>query len=253
MTIPQYTDRVGKRADLARKIRTAHLAAAQAEGLTEADLKVIEDEGAKAREADRLQHEQVALNAVRRSERARTADALLSVEEGKIRDRLPLVIHDLGGTPLAAFFTRLSFARYRIREHDAAAPSAAPAAPAAGAPATTPAEDDEVRSVERVEKQDVITRLQGLASLCAAILRPGREAAVKAFEARKLSAADIAAIGKEAEAFVKEGKNSNTAADAAATEGDAVRAQRAAWNASRRVIKKVASPDAELARLLAEC
>lgn len=252
MRIAQYTSRVGARTEVARLVKSKYLAEAKKVGIKEADLDVVIAEGDKAKEADREQHAQIAKNAVARGHRSTAASDLLGDEgENKLRDRILLVIDDLTATDeaLADWLTRLSFARYRFREHEAVV--AAPVDPTKPAPAAPTA--DELKKVERVERQDIATRLDGLAALCAAIVRPGNEAIAKAFEERELPAAEIKAIGERADELAKHGKNAPLAAEAGAREAAAVEKQKKKWAGLRRPIGKLAAGHPEVAALVGEC
>jgi hypothetical protein len=113
------------------------------------------------------------------------------------------------------------------------------------------AADPAVKKVERVEREDKLTRLDGLANLVATILT--REKLVAELTARGLDAAALTALQVDAAASARAGKNTRKAADATAREAEAVRKQKGAWIANRRMIRKAVRGNPELERLFAEC
>jgi hypothetical protein len=244
MNVPHYTPRVGARAELAAMIKARYLQDAKAAGLTEGDLDVLVKEGEAARLADREQHEEMATIAVERSARAASSQDCFEREQ-QLRARLLAVIEDLrtSSPEQSAWLSRISFARYRLRE----------LAPAPDAPALPPTEEAEVKRLERIERADIPTRLDGIAAFCAALTKPGREIILEAFATRALDAAWIAKLGADADALARSGKNSLLAADATARESAAVLAQRTKWASVQRMIRNVAQKHPDLARLLSAC
>jgi len=256
--VSQFTPRVANRTALAQLLRDQHMARAVQAGITQADLDVIIDAGTAAAKADAEQQEQLASLSAQRSERKVDKESAFEREDA-LRNRLPAVIGDLQasgpeGTKLALWLSRLTFARYRFRPQTPAA-SATPSAPAASPeePAPTPAEVEEVRRVERVQREDAPTRSAGLTAFCQALLKPGREPIIAAFAARGLTRAEIEALGQAAEALAAAGRNVPLAAEATQRESDAVDAQKARWDQVRRMIRAAASGVPELSAKFSTC
>jgi hypothetical protein len=237
-----YTARNGARTQIAELIKRNYLDLAHGVGLTEADLDAIIDHGETAREADRQQQVQLATIQGQRADRKFTAADIFRREE-EMRDRTPLVIGSLAETDpaQARWLSALSFARYRIRE--------LPVSP------EELANDPAVKRVERVEREDIPTRLAALANFCKSILEPGREPIVAAFEARALTRADIETLGADADALARLGRNLPAAAEATAREAEAVKAQNEMWSRARKAIRKVVhlAGTTELKAKLADC
>jgi hypothetical protein len=253
--VSQYTPRIANRTALATLIRDKHMARATQVGLTMADLNTLIDSGTAAARADAEQREQLAAGSAQRSERKAEKDALFDREDA-MRNRLPAVIADLraSGQPasatLATWLERLTFARYRFR--DLPAPAAV-TEPATAAEQPTPAELEEIRRVQRVEREDVPTRSTALAAFCRAILKPGREAIVAAFSARGLPRAEIEVLGNDAEALAGAGRNVPLAAEATRRESDAVDTQKAKWEQVRRMMRAAVAGNAELKEKYGVC
>ncbi len=253
----QYTPRVSARALLCTLLRDKYMAAAVAAGLTAADLQFVIDKGAEAKKADDEQREQIASVSAERSQRKAEKDALLAREDG-LRDRLPAVIGDLrdaGELGHAVWLERLSFARYRFRELAPGVSSGAASAtgPAVPAPASDSAEEEEVRRVTRVEREDVPTRAAGLAAFCRALVKPDRGPVAAAFAARGLSQAEIESIAAAAQAIADAGRNVRTSVEATKRETEAVGAQRRKWQQIKRMVRKAVAGVPELEAKYAEC
>jgi hypothetical protein len=253
----QFTPRVLARASLCASLRDRHLPTAIAAGLHEADLTAIADLGAAAAKADAEQQEQIASASVNRTERKDQKDALFAREDA-LRDRLPAVTGDLyaaGQSNLARWLERLTFARFRLRElaPAAKAPPARAADPAALTPPTTPEDEEEVRRVTRVEREDVPTRAAGVAAFCRALVKPGREPIVAVFAARGMPKEQLESIAAAAEALAQAGRNVMVAAEATKRETEAVAAQRHKWQQIRRMVRKAVTGIPELEKKYAEC
>lgn len=257
----QWTPRVTARAELAELLLGPHLARAEAAGLSAGELGRLSQHGRAAIEANRRQQEQLAEAAAQRTERALSAQDLYAREDA-LRDRLAAVAGDLADSGLPAeralgqWLTDLSFARYRMRM---AQPAPSPEAQAAvtgaagGATGGGDASSSELRSVMRVERADVVTRLNGLAAFCAALLRPGRERLVELFAARGLSADALQTMQADAQALADLGRNVRLPVEATAAEAEAAGAQRKLWKRLRRMLRKASAGVPELQRKLAEC
>ncbi|MFO0674890.1 MAG: hypothetical protein U0235_35615, partial [Polyangiaceae bacterium] len=188
-----WTPKVDARVRLARRLKDKLPKKVK---LTDLDRLITHGEAAK--KADEEQRAQLASASVDVNERSKAAAAVIE-NETEIRDTVPAVIADLethGNHRDALFLARLSFARFRVRE------LASTAADATG----TAADADAVKRVERVEREDYVTRASGLAAFIDAVLAPGREALAAAFAERELdaaqlgqmrtAAAELAALGK---------------------------------------------------------
>jgi hypothetical protein len=243
----QWTPRVTARRQLAEHL-LAHPDRMRAANLLESDLTTIIEQGRRAEEADAEQNEQLAELTVSRSSSARQRKSLFK-RESNLRDIVPAVVYDLQAAhPLhAEWLARLSFARFRLRElrRSAETPAADPAA--------VSGEEEELRSVLKVEREDQVTRARNLGRYCRALLREGREDIVAAFEGRNLARAAIEAMAADAEAIVEEGKNVLQASEATKREAEAAGAQKLAWNAVKRLFRRAVKGDEVLERKLAEC
>ena len=247
-----YTVRVGARAALARELQQpARAARAQAAGLTGADLEVVAAQGEAAREADREQHEQLAQVGATRSGRALSAAEVRSREDA-LRARLPVVVHELEASDraLAAWLGQLSFARYRLRE--LALPVTAATPTASADPSAAPVDAD-VKKVTRVEREDLVTRTDGLAAFCEAITKPEREPIVAKLTERGLDRNALVALGADADALARAGRNVTRGVEATAREATAAAAQQARWRVTRRMFAAACAGDPDLATLLASC
>lgn len=248
----QWTPRVTARAELATLLKTKFPDRATGAGLTPADLDTLIDQGKVARDADVLQKEQLAEMGADRTARKVDAEQLFSRED-ELRDRLPAVIGDVtkaGRKDLADFLGNLSFARYRFRD---LAPPPAPPATSGEPPPPAPPQDPDVAKVARVEREDIPTRLSGLAAFCVALARPGREPIVAALGARGLAADALTKLGDDAETLRKLGRNALRATEATATEAAAAGAQRAKWNEVRRMVRKAVRGEPTLETKYADC
>jgi len=242
----QWTPRVGARRELAQLLLQSHADAARAAGLTTADLETLVRSGDQARDADRQQKEELATVAAGRAVRKTTAEEIF-VREDALRSRLPAVRGDLlaaDAGELAVWLERLSFARYRFREM--APPSAPPGSP-------PPADNEELRRVRRVAREDIPTRLLGLGAFCQALGKPGREPIVLRLAERGLAAAELSALGADAEALAALGRNVLRGAEATLRETEAASLQRQKWQQVRRMVRGVCQKDPNLSSKFAAC
>ena len=247
----QYNPRIAARTALARLLRDQFMAQATAAGITQADLETIIDAGTNAALADAQQHEQIAVASAERSKRKAQKDAVFQKEDA-LRNRLPAVIEDVrvGGEPnLALWLEHLSFARYRFREFAPEEPTT-PAAPAEPTPTT---EDEDIRRVTRVRREDVPTRARALSALCHALLKPGREPIITAFEARGMPAAEIESLAQQAEAVADAGRNLMPGVEATDREAEAVANQKRKWIQIRRMVRSAIVGVPDLEAKYAEC
>jgi hypothetical protein len=206
-------------------------------------VQALARDAAAAKEADREQREELAENATDRKAKSESA-ASLSEREGKLVAALPAVIGDLargGNEKLATFLAKLSFARYRVRVVDVD-----PASPA-------PDEGAELKAVERVERADIATRASGLAALCKALRKPGREPIVAELSERGIDAAALDDLSIDAEAVAAQGRNQARAAAATDRELAAVRLVKARWSELRRLLRRAVKGDKDLEVLYAAC
>ena len=159
--------------------------------------------------ADAQQQEQLAAASAERSERKAMKEAVFEKEDA-LRNRLPAVIED-------------------VRE------------------STPTTEDEAIRRVTRVRREDIPTRATALAALCRALLKPGREPIITAFEARGMPAGEIESLAQQAEALAEAGRNVKVAVEATDREAEAVAKQKRKWGLIRRMVRSaVASvPDLE--------
>jgi hypothetical protein len=215
------------------------------------ELQVIIDQGQKAEQADAEQREQLTAGDVDRSAKSASTKSLFA-RETELRNVMAAVVDDLRdeAPALAELLARLSFARFRIREL-----AAEPAMPTGDAtPETTSRpEDEEIRSVERVELEDHTTRARNLGRYCRALLKPGREPIVGKLAEREITREEIEKLAADAEAQAEAGRNVKRAAEATAREAAAVAAQKRKWNAVRRLVAVAARGDRDLEAKLAEC
>lgn len=230
--------RVENRTKLAKALKTK-LARATAAGLLEEDLDGIAKHGDDAIEADREQKAQLAQDDGTRSERASTMRSILERGDA-LRDRIPAVVFALrkgNQSAAAAFLAALSFSRFRLRDLGPIDPEVAA--------------QPEVRAVERVEREDKLTLLNGLAQLAKTLLPS--EPIVAELAKRGIDRETLARLQTDAEAEWNRGKNVRKAAEATAREAEAVKAQKELWDAHRRMIRAAVKGDADLERLYAEC
>ena len=233
-----YTPRIGARAELAKALKMHPTRVAEA-GIKESELEAVATAGDEAREADREQNVQLAENEVARNERSEL-DADLLRRGDALRDRLPAVIQSLerdGHSADAKLLAALSFARFRMRE-------VGPIDPAL-------AEDERVKKLSRVAREDRVTRLDGLANLVATILT--RPATVAELTSRGMDEAALEALRADADTSARAGKNVQRAAAATERERAAVKTQTTLWSSLRRMIRKAVQGDPTLERLYAQC
>lgn len=206
------------------------------------DVQDVVTWGRAAEQADREQKEQLAEAAAARAERAVNA-AEVSEREAALAATLPAVIADLaeaGHRDLALFLAKLSFARYRMRVTTVPVSSDAPL-------------DEETKKVQRVPRSDIATRADGLAALCAALRKPGRDAIRAELAERGWDDAALADLEADAAAVAEQGRNTPRPVEATAREAEAVRQQRAKWSAIRHLVKRAVRGDRELEALYAKC
>jgi hypothetical protein len=254
----QWTPKVTARRELAELLQAAPDRVAGA-NLLPRDLELIIAEGRKAEEADAEQKEQLTDSEVRRSERKNAIAALIE-REGVVRGVASAAVHDLRADHPreAEWLSRLSFARFRLRElappaaAPAPAPTESPPAPATP-PAAATAEEEEIVSVERVEREDQVTRARNQGRYCRALLRPGREVIVAAFAERGVDGPVLERLATDAEAFAKAGRNRKQAVEATEREAEAAKAQMQKWMAVRRLVKKAIRGDKTLEAKYPEC
>lgn len=238
----QYTTRVLARTEMAEMLkRPEHQAAATNAGLKVADLDALIVHGSAARDADRIQKEQLGQVAVERTGRKVDAEEMFEREE-QLRDRLPAVVEDLreaGEGLLANWLRVVSFARFRFREMTP--------------PPGTPPSDPEVKKVERVEREDIPTRADKLVAFCKAVRAKGREPIVAQMDARGAGESFLDTLAADADALARAGRNVVRAAEATAAEDAAATAQRTKWSAVRRMVRKAARSNPALVSKFAEC
>lgn len=259
MAIAQWTPRVTARSELAETLRDKYPDRAEGAGLVRHDLDGISTHGRKAIQADRLQKEQLAQIDAERTLRKDVAQDV-SAREDALRDRLPAVIGELTESSqanereLGLWLGNLSFARYRFREikptitlppDDASEPC--------GEGEISDAASQELRSVRRVERADVVTRMNGLEAFSEALLRPGREPIVKLLATRGLPPEDLRALADDARTLADMGRNVKRAAEATAVESEAAQAQLRIWQRVRRMMRKAVQGVPELEKKWAEC
>ncbi len=233
-----YTTRVGARAELAKALKTK-LERAQQAGLTEDDLDEIAKAGDDAREADREQTIELTASETERTDRGASTDAI--IERGDaLRTRVPAAIRSLtknGQGSDANFLAALSVARFRLR----------------GLPEVDPAlaADPNVKKVERVEREDKINVLEGLAKLAAILVT--REHIVAELGRRGFDKDALTKLSSDADSAARAGKNLKRAAAATEREREAVERQKEAWNVSWRMIRKAVQGDEHLEKLYSQC
>lgn len=233
-----YNSKVANRTKLARALK-AKVERALAEGILEEHLDGLVTEGEAAHEADREQQIQLAEGLTLRAERAELLSSIFERED-KLRARLPAVIFSLneaGNATDARFLTALSFARFRMR----------------GIPVVDPnmAEDPAVKIIERVPREDRLTRLHGLANLSKTLL--GREAIVAELARRGIDEVALTQLQTDAQGMWEAGKNLSSKVEATQREYNAVERQQSLWSANRRMIRRAIKGDHELESLYAMC
>lgn len=87
-----------------------------------------------------------------------------------------------------------------------------------------------MKKVARVEREDCLTRLEGLVNLTTSLLE--RPVIVAELASRGLDQATLESLRDDAQSSVAAGKNVRLAAEATAQERDAVAKQKAAWTGS---------------------
>lgn len=113
------------------------------------------------------------------------------------------------------------------------------------------AEDERVKKLTRVAREDRTSRLDGLANLVATLLT--RPPMVAELTTRGLDEAALEALRADADASSRAGKNIQLAAAATERERTAVKTQTALWSSLRRMIRKAVQGDPALERLYAQC
>jgi hypothetical protein len=113
--------------------------------------------------------------------------------------------------------------------------------------------DPDLKKVERVARADIPTRMDGLAAFCAAVTRPEREGIVTKLAARGLDRAAVVALGADAEALARAGRNVMRGVEATAREATAAAAQQARWKVTRRMFAAACAGEPALATLFAAC
>lgn len=241
-----WTPRVTARAELAETLAARFRARATDAGVLAEELEALAKHGRAAEQAERQQKEQLAANATARASQKELTQGVFAREDA-LRDRLPAVVASLKASAatrdLGDWIGRLSFARYRFHE----------IAPAAAERPAEGAADAELRSVERVERRDATTQLNGLEAFCQALLRPGREPVVDKLAARGLPRAAIESLAADARKLIDLGPNVPRPAEATASETEAVRAQKAVWKSCRRMLRKAVHGVPELESVFARC
>lgn len=238
-----FTDRTLARAQLGERL-LQQLDRASAAGLIASDLEDLAKHGREAEVADREQQAQLAAELTDRTMKSDNVAALKATET-QIRSISVAVVDDLRGQghePEARFLANLSYARFRIRELRST--------PADG---STAAEAALVRSLERVEREDMPTRMKGLAGYCGAVTAEGREIIADAFAARGMDRATLEDTAAKANALAEGGRNVRLSVEATRREHEAAKAQSAKWRAVRRLVRTAVAGDTELTRLYAEC
>lgn len=237
-----YGPKVEARARLAEQLlQEAHGARRRAAGLKDNDLTEIRDRGAAARAADDAQADQTSEIKAKRSDRALGSDEVLTREQG-LKDRLSAAILDLNASHAAhaKWLAGLSASRYRLIVREVAGSEDAEA-------------QAQARSVERVEREDKLSRLAGAAKFARLLLLPGREPVVAELAERGFGTPELEALVADAEALVAAGKNVRLSAEATAREAEAAAAQAKRWSATRRMIAAACSGDERLSKMLADC
>jgi hypothetical protein len=232
-----YTKRIGARAQLAAALKL-DLPRALAAGVREDELDIIAQRGEEARAADAAQTAERAEKDSAFSDRSASTGAV--IERGDaLRDRLPAAVASLeraGHAGDSKFLAAVSYARFRVRGLiiDPAL-----------------ANDPDVKRLERTEREDKVSVLEGIANLTSALLT--RENIVTDLTARGLDRAALERLRDDANAEARAGKNILGAADATKRESDAVKAQKAVWNVTWRMIRKAVQGDEALEKLYAQC
>lgn len=241
-----FTPTILARTTLAQALEAKGEEWLRARKLKLSDVQQLAQHGLAAHQADRDQQEQLAMQSASRKARSVNA-ADVGEREDELAATLTAVIDDLtnaGQLELARFLARLSFARYRVKV------LSTPVSPSAPVDAAV---EEEVRAIERVERSDLATRADGLAALCAALLKPGREPIVAELTARGIDAAALEQLKIDATEVAGQGRNTPRPVEATAREREAVTQQRRKWSAVRRLIKRAVEGDPELEALYRPC
>jgi hypothetical protein len=217
------------------------------------DFMVLVTEGTKAEEADHDQREQLTDGKVERGDRSAQAASLLE-RETELRSVCVAVVDDLldSHPKPAAFLSKLSFARFRIRELAPQQPTE-PGTTTIAPNAPTDGEAEEIRQLELVERGDKPARARGLELFCKALLKPGREPIVDQLARRQVTRQELEQLQADAHAYAEAGSNTLRQVEATKRESDAVLAQTRKWKAIRRLLPKAVKGHKELEAKLAEC
>lgn len=240
-----FTEKIKARALLAEKLQEEEqLERVKNARLKVTDLQLIAVKGREAEAADNLQTVQLTEGSTAVSLKSdKVKDA--RKREKALRDIIPAVVYDLeeaGHEADALFTARLSFARFRLRELKDTSTEGA-----------TEEETALTAKLRKVAREDMISRMDGLAALCEAFLAPGRETIVAAFAARWLEKTDLEKLAADAKELAEGGRNVLSPAEATKREREAVLVQRKKWRAVRRLIAEAVKGSDELERLWAEC
>lgn len=247
--LPAWTPEVTARAQLAELLRTQYAERAREAGLLLDELEAIADHGRRAHDADNLQKEQLATDAAKRGSQKDLREDVYAREEA-FRDRLRPIVGELLASPcaeerrLGVWLSHLSFARYRFREIKKLRTEPLGAGGDVG---------EEATALRRVLREDMTTRMSGLAAFCEAILECGREPIVRRFDARGMSREAIEGLAEDARKLVRMGPNLKRPVPATMIEAEAVRSQRELWQRIRKLIRKAALGVPELERRWKSC
>lgn len=254
----QWTPRVSGRRQLSELLLKQPDRVLNANLLPE-DLEVVITEGRNAEEADAEQKEQLTDGTVDRKGRAEEAKKLFQREDD-LRDVVVVVVDGIekDHPKQAEWLSRLSFARFRIRELRDKTGNVTPTTAEADSTATTESTSDaegeeDIRQVGRVEQEDQITRSRNLGRYCRAILRPNRAVIVEQLALRNFGREVLERLATDAEKFTEGGRNLKQAVEATQREAKAAAAQKKKWNVIRRLVRKAVRGDSELEKKFAEC
>ncbi|MGI5862046.1 MAG: hypothetical protein ACOX6T_08300 [Myxococcales bacterium] len=250
----RFTARVSTRRIVAKKLQEpVHADRVARSGLLLADLVEIQNQGELAERYDREQQADLANQRVALGTAATKWRAVVE-EDDALRSRMPAVIRDLEANPEtashAAWLTSVSFERYRLR------PATATSAPAQGDGSNTADSADSAAKRERVVRNDRLSHVQEISHFSKALLEAERAPIVAALEARGFGRDRLIALSSNADAHVAllgSATLSLSAPEAGGLEAEAVAAQKAAWEACKRMIRAAVAGDLELERLFAAC
>jgi len=250
-TAPHFNSRVQARTILAKLLRSPTYSDLLAKaGLCEADLATIQENGERAEQYDRKQHDDLG---AQRQTIAVAAEEGRQFEEEKehLRNRVTAVIADLKNTDpaQAGWLASVAFDKMRVVVRDPAVqPGAAPIDPNAPAAPAKPVK-------EMVERRDRYARTLAAAQFSAALLEPERKAVVKAMAKRGFPERRLQTFHALAQGLTDRlgGVENLKASDFTRLESEAVTAQKLHWDACRRMIRVAVQGDAELERLWAAC